>query len=95
MVEQYHQWLRTHLSHPCLVLVNRVNRYSYTFEAQQLIGTIPEIKAIAFVTYSWVSELTTEALKAVPRSRPWNARSFHDREAALRWLASQRDDTGG
>lgn len=91
MVAQYHDWLRTHLASPCLVLINKINRYSYTFEAQQQIGTIPEIKAIAFLTYSAVSDLTTEALAELPRSRRWNARIFHDRDDALRWLTAQRD----
>ena len=91
MVDEYHQWLRQHLSNPCLVLVNKRNRYTYTFDAQQEIGSIKEIKAIAFVTYDKASTVVTELLSSIPRARQWNSRTFHDREQALAWLVSQRE----
>lgn len=90
MVDEYHHWVRANLASPALILVNKRNAYSYTFEAQQYIGTAPEIRAIAFVTYNAVSTLTTRDLAEQPRPRPWRARIFDDRELALEWLTAQR-----
>lgn len=91
MVAQYHDWIRQHMADPCLVLVNKRNAYSYTFDAQREIGTIPQIKAIAFLTYSPISDVATENLAEFPRSKPWRTHIFHDRDEALAWLVAQRD----
>lgn len=90
MVELYHQWIRDHMHHPCCILVNKVNSYTYSFEAQRKLATIPEIKAIALVVYSRASEVATESLVELPKSKPWNSKIFSDREKALQWLASQQ-----
>ena len=90
MVGTYHDWIVNNMSIPCLVLVNKVNSYTYTFDAQIKIGTLPEIKAIAFIVYSRVSKIATEALSDLPRDRVWNFRIFNNRENAIDWLKSQR-----
>lgn len=91
MAEQYHQWIRDNMAHPCYVLVNRLNSYSYTFPVQQRLGTIPEIRAIALVTYNRSSELAAESIQNIPKSRLWNSRIFKGRDDALLWLKQQRD----
>ncbi|TSA49673.1 MAG: hypothetical protein D4R48_02985 [Nitrosomonadales bacterium] len=90
MVDVYHNWITTHLTAPCLVLVNKMNAYTYTFEAQRIIGTLPAIKAVAFVVYNRVSEITTNNLAAMPRDIAWNKKIFDNREEAIAWLESQR-----
>ena len=89
MVETYHEFLRDHFSAPFALLVNKKYPYTYTFEAQQLIASIPEIAAMAIVTYNSLSKEFTQSLINQPRSTPWNARIFSKREDALQWIKSQ------
>ena len=90
MVKEYHDWILNNLTKPCLILVNKINSYTYTIDALQEVGTIPEIKAIAFVVYSRVSEITTESVTDFPRDTVWNSRIFNNREEAFHWLEGQR-----
>lgn len=91
MVEEYHQWIREHLQAPCYMLVNRLNSYTYTFEVQRKLATIPEIKAIALVVYNRSSLVGAEAIANIPKVRPWNSQICTSREDALAWLESQRN----
>jgi len=90
MVEEYHQWIRDHMATPCYILVNKLNSYSYTFEVQQRLGAIPEIRAIALVAYNRSGHLALEAMQEIPKVLPWNSKLFHDREMALLWLREQQ-----
>ena len=92
MMEQYHTWIRNKLKHPCYILVNKINAYSYSFEVQQNLSTIPEIKAIALLVYTQASQLATESLQDMPRQKPWNSKVFSSREEALQWLEAQRTE---
>lgn len=85
-VDQYHSFLREHLGASFNLLINKLNSYSYTPEAQREIGTIREIDKMAIVTYNKISELATQNLNAQPRSRNWKFKSFRTKEAALLWL---------
>lgn len=93
MVEECHDWIRNNLKDPCYLLVNKINAYTYTFKAQQQFSAIPEVKAIAFVVYSRISELATEALTKVPKTSPLNNKIFYSRNEALQWLYQERRDT--
>jgi len=42
------------------------------------------------IVYNRVSELTAAYMIALLRELPWNVRVFHDREAAMAWLDTQR-----
>lgn len=88
MVDEYHRFLLDHLSAPFSLLVNKINTYTYDFPAQLKLATIKEIRAMAVVVYSSMTEHATGALAAVPRETTWNIRTFHDREAGLEWLLS-------
>ncbi|RLA32779.1 MAG: hypothetical protein DRR03_08315 [Gammaproteobacteria bacterium] len=90
MVDEYHGWVAEHLATPAFLLINRINAYSYTFEAEQAIGSLAQVRALAVIVYNRVSELTAAYMIALPRELPWNVRVFHDREAALAWLDTQR-----
>lgn len=89
MVNEYHQFLITHLRAPFSLLINKINPYSYTFAAQRKLATIPQIRAMAVITYNPVAEETTRSLIRIPRDRDWHIKLFNDRELALQWL---RDD---
>lgn len=89
MVNEYHRFLLDHLSPPFSLLINKLNKYSYTFEAQQQIATLPEIKAMAVVAYNRASEMATNTLKDVHRKVSWNLAVFPERAQALNWLQGQ------
>ena len=89
MVNEYHAFLLDHLSPPFSLLINKLYKYSYTFEAQQQIATLPEIKAMAVVAYNRPAEVATETLKEAPRDIAWNLKVFPERGRALDWLNAQ------
>ncbi len=86
MVDNYHSFLIEHLVAPFSILVNKLNAYTYTFDAQLKIATIPQIYSMAVVTYTHISEVATVSLNSIPRDKPWNLRTFSSREHALAWL---------
>ncbi len=87
MVEEYHEFLLSHLSSPFSLLINKVNSYSYSFGAQIQLASLKEISAMAVVTYNRAAELATDNLAtAVPREIEWNLRIFSNRDNALKWL---------
>lgn len=89
MVDEYHNFLLEHLSAPFTLLINKLNQYSYTFEAQKNIATIPEVKAMAVVAYDQQSEVAQLSLNEVPRKVTWNLKIFPQRDIALNWLYQQ------
>ena len=90
MVDTYHAFLRAHLQPPFSLLINKVNAYTYRFEAQQKLATIPEIHAMAVVAYNRVSSLATASLIHQPRNTQWNIRVFSDYAPALKWLQEEQ-----
>lgn len=90
MVDQYHDFLLTHLRAPFSLLVNKVHAYSYTPLAQQKLATLKEIHAMAVVSYRQVTKFSTETLLSFPRENPWNLKIFSNRDEALAWLMSEQ-----
>lgn len=92
MVHQYHDTLLDHLSAPFSLLINKLHAYTYTFEAQKILGTLPEINAMAVIVYNDVSKISTNSLATFPRETPWNIQIFHDRHSAMSWLDLQQNN---
>ena len=90
MVDTYHDFLLTHLQAPFSLLINKVNAYTYDFEAQENLATLEQINAMAVVTYNRISAISTESLASMPRSMAWNLKIFSDRSEALAWLKSEQ-----
>jgi len=86
MVEDYHAWIDENLAQSCGLLVNKINTYSYSFGAQRKIPNSPKIKAIAVISYSKMSDISTEVLTKIPRDQEINLRVFGTRNEALEWL---------
>jgi hypothetical protein len=83
MVENYHEFLLSHLPPPFSLLINKVNSYTYNFEAQINLATLKEIKAMAVVAYNRTTAVSTDYLKStVPREVEWNMRVFSNRDEA-------------
>jgi hypothetical protein len=91
MVNEYHNFLITHLKTPFSLLINKVNPYTYTFAAQRKLATIPQIRTMAVVTNNPISEKMTLSLVRIPRDREWHIKLFRDRDLALQWLRDDRD----
>jgi hypothetical protein len=90
MVDQYHDFLLSHLHPPFSLLINKINSYSYSFPAQIKLATLKEINAMAVVAYNRITEISTETLASYPRSEEWNLKIFSNRDEALDWLFSER-----
>jgi len=90
MVDQYHDFLLSHLHPPFSLLINKINSYSYNFPAQIKLATLKEINAMAVVAYNRITEISTETLASYPRSEEWNLKIFSNRDEALDWLFSER-----
>lgn len=90
MVEQYHDFLLSHLDSPFSLLINKVNSYTYDFQAQIKLATLTQINAMAVVAYNHVTEVTTKTLASYPRTEKWNLKVFSNRDEALDWLLSEQ-----
>lgn len=86
MVDTYHDFLLAHLQAPFSLLINKLNVYSYTFEAQRNIATIPGIDHVAIVAYRQMTQISTETLIAIPKEKTWDSKIFALYEEALAWL---------
>ena len=93
MVGEYHQFLLAHLEHPFNLLINKIHQYTYTFEAQQHLATLPQINSMAVVAYNSITENSTKCLFLIPRAIPWNIQVFKERKTALDWFASIEQQT--
>ncbi len=94
MVEEYHAFLLSHLSHPFSLLINKINSYTYDFDALLGIASLNEILSMAVVHYTRSNQVGTEILAAInPNSDKWNLKMFWDREKALAWLFNNQENT--
>ena len=93
MVDQYHDFLLSHLRTPFSLLINKVNSYTYDFMAQKKLATLKEINVMAVVAYNRVTKISTEVLVSVPRDVEWNLKIFSNRDEALAWLVSEQDES--
>lgn len=89
MVHTYHQFLLNNLVAPFGILINKLNSYTYTFDAQMNIANLPEIKAMAVVSYNGQTIQATNSLIQMPRKRKWNIFISPSREIGLEWLHEQ------
>ena len=93
MVEHYHEFLLSHLRPPFSLLVNKINSYTYDFDAQLKLATLKEINAMAVVAYDRITRITTESFASYPRSEKWNLKVFSNRDEALNWLLLQQEES--
>ena len=89
MITEYHTWLLDNLDAPFAILINKKHPYTYTFDAQVNIANLAEIKAMAVISYSKITEESTNVLISLPRKNKWNIRLFDSRNLALDWLQTE------
>ena len=87
MVQEWIAFMETHAAVPALLLLNKRHRYSYSFAAQEMLGRIACVRAVAVVNTSFLAQMITSAVLAVlPQKPAWMLATFSSREEALRWL---------
>ena len=75
---------------PFALLSNRINAYSLSFEAMQTLATLPNMVALAIVTYTKHSRLLIETQNffiSTIRKNP--VKTFTDKDTAIEWLQSE------
>ena len=86
LVNQFHDFLFDNLKSPFSLLINKINSYSYSFEALAKLGAKKEIRAIAVVAYTRTSKISTESIASFPKEVKWNMSVFSNRDEAIKWL---------
>ncbi len=93
MVEEYDHFLATHFSSPFGILVNKINNYAYSYEAQWIIASHQDIAAMAVVYYDESGINTTKALLKKRAIDNWNLKAFNALElgwqSAIDWLKKE------
>jgi len=93
MVEECHQFIGEHVTGNFAMLINRINNYTYTYEAQLSIASYEDLKALAFVCYSEQSEQVTKQLQANRSFDQWQYPVFSGLELgwqqAHQWLEDE------
>jgi len=93
MIEECDVFLNAHIFGDFGMLINRINEYTYSFEAQLTIGSYTGLKAIAFVYYSDNSKSLIEKINVIRAYDDWNSGIFSGLELewqqAVNWLQEQ------
>ena len=85
-IQEYHAFSDT-LPHPVVILVNRTNDYSYSFDAQAKIATHKNMAAAAILVLEPEKKTTTEFHVSMIAYK-FPVQLFTRRSKALRWLNS-------
>lgn len=92
-MEEYEDLMAKYVKGNYAVLVNRINHYSFTFEAILCVGSAENLKAAASITYDNNNDTHTENLKSIRYMDNLNVKEFSGfelgREKAIKWLEAQ------
>lgn len=90
MVEECHQFIDKYCPEDFALLINRVNKYNYSYEAKLSLASYANLKAIAFVYYSPEDKETIKKLSKMRAHDDWNVQLFSGLnmgwQDALNWL---------
>ncbi len=93
MVEECDQFFKAHIFGEFGMLINRINEYSYSYEARLSIGSYEGLKVLAFVYYTDECKNMFEQLIATRAYDQWNSQIFSGLELgwqqALGWLEQE------
>jgi len=93
MVEEYDEFLTNNFSENFGVLINRINDYSYSYEASISIASLEGLKAIAVVSYTPQSRKETLELLEKRKIDGLNVKIFSGLEMGwqqgLNWLEKE------
>ncbi len=93
MVEESIEFINQYVEGNYAMLVNCINNYTYSYEAQLSVASHENLKGVAFVYYSAKSEETTKELQRNRSFDQWNYPMFSGLELgwqqAHQWLESE------
>lgn len=89
IVKQFHKFILKNLSSPFSLLINKINNYTYSFEAQKKLGSLSELKAIAIIAYNKISKISSKSVASFPREIKWNMKLFSNRNDAMDWIMAE------
>ena len=96
MIEECDIFFKAHIFGNFGMLINRINQYTYSYEAQLSIGSYNGLKAIAFVYYSDESKVIIEETNQTRADDNWNSCTFSgldlEWQQALQWLKQLVND---
>ncbi|XPF94398.1 hypothetical protein ACM9HF_20695 [Colwellia sp. RE-S-Sl-9] len=97
MIDEYDQFLAEHFKEDFGLLINRINHYSFTFEAQLSIGSLEGLKAMAVIYYNEVSKESTSNILKAREVDNFNLKMFSGLElgwqSGLDWLNKELNNT--
>ncbi len=77
MVEEYDNFLENTFPKPFALLINRMNRYDYSFEAKVSIASQESLSAIAVIIYDKQGESSTHSVFSLRERDGWNLKTFN------------------
>jgi hypothetical protein len=93
MVEECHEFMSENVEGEFALLINRINNYTYTYEAKLSVASYTGLKALAFVCYSEESVSVTEELQKNRSFDQWKYPIFSGLELgwqqAYQWLENE------
>ncbi len=93
MIDECHHFIVSHFKEDFGMLINRVNNYTYSYEAKLSIASYENLKALAFVYYSESSKAVSENLYQLRSLDQWNYKLFSGLELgwqqAFDWLQQE------
>jgi hypothetical protein len=97
LIDEYDALMAKNFTSDYAILVNRLNSYSFSYEALLCIGSAQYLKAVAIITYSSENKEQTKNLQAIRHMDDLNIREFSGlelgRESAIKWLEKQLSKT--
>jgi hypothetical protein len=88
MVEESSEFLSQHITGAFAMLINQINNYTYSYEAQLSVGSYENLKAVAFVYYSAKGEESIKKLQSNRSFDQWDYPIFSGLE--LGWQQAQK-----
>jgi len=93
MIDECHEFVDKYIEGNFSLLVNRINTYSYSYEAKLSIASYEGLRAIAFVYYNNESQQVFNDLQNTRLIDKWNAKTFSGMELgwqqAYDWLQEE------
>lgn len=93
MVIKYRNIMQAQLKTPFSILINKENGYSYTFDAQLIMGQLNDDVAFrAVVVYSQSAEMATQIIMNINKNNNWKIKIFRERKLAIDWLLQNQNN---
>lgn len=93
MSEEYNDFLAEKFPNDFAILVNKINKYDFSFEAKLSMASHENLKAIAVVTYDKEGKQEVEELAAMRQIDGWNLKVFDGLnlgwQDGLTWLENE------